>query len=826
MQLRHLFRRWTRELFAPAEVLREVYEAYKRLLAHDKKCLEIIADLEDIHYGGALADWARVHGLLRGLRFTTAQLVASLQQMRPRAYDELDEALERIWTAIDAAMTPPSLDPNAPMLLSLADAAERPGLAGGKAHNLGRVARIAQETGANVPPGFVVTTAASRRFLDENGLSRVVDEMLAHVDVEDAARLREISTQLRELILDASIPEDIRGRMEAELERQAVSDWAVRSSAAAEDSASSFAGQYDSVLNVAPQGVHDAYRQVLASKYEPRAIAYRVRAGLSEEETPMAVLMLAMVDARASGVVYTADPTRTCGDAPCLAIYAVRGLGDKLVDGTVGAEPVLFHRADLDAPSTHPESAPLARNEAVRLARAGMALEEAFDAPQDIEWCLDRNGDLQLVQSRPLTVLRDDRLDRLTPVDLPNEVLLHEGETASPGQAFGRIYHCRGVAEEIPDRSILVTVSLPPQLVDLMPRLSGVLAMQGSRASHFASVAREFGIPVLVRTGEDILELPEGEEVSLDAVSRMLYRGRVEGYPERPGRERPGGESPSQRRLAVVMEHVSPLHLRDPASDEFDPAHCSSIHDVVRFCHEKGTHEMFASAGKGRGLSRARRISTDLPFDIYLLDLGGALRQKADPDGDVAPADLSRTPFADIWQGLTAPGVRWDNTLKHMDWERFDQVSAGVGASSDRSLASYVVAAADYCHLMLRFGYHFAVVDALIDPEAENEAANYASLRFKGGGASYEGRMRRIAFMREVLEEYGFTCQNRGDMFDARLARRCAADTRQALAVVGLLLARTRLMDMALGSDEQVARLIRDFLNEAGRTLSLSDATD
>ena len=145
-----------------------------------------------------------------------------------------------------------------------------------------------------------------------------------------------MSNRLLQLILAAHVPDELVALLHAHydaIEQQTCPGvhLAIRSSAVREDSDASFAGQYISVLNVAREGIVDAYKDVVASSFSPRAIAYRQMAGIDITETPMCVLCLAMVNPFASGVLYTADPLG--GDAETMHISAVLGLGEKLVSG-------------------------------------------------------------------------------------------------------------------------------------------------------------------------------------------------------------------------------------------------------------------------------------------------------------------------------------------------------------------------------------------------------------------------------------------------------------------------------------------------------------
>ena len=252
--------------------------------------------------------------------------------------------------------------------------------------------------------------------------------------------------------------------------------------------------------------------------------------------------------------------------------------------------------------------------------------------------------------------------------------------------------------------------------------------------------------------------------------------------------------------MAASIVHLS---LVDPESENFTPEGCRSLHDLIRFCHEKGVAEMFSLAGRrGRGLGKSRRLLTELPLVMYVLDLGGGLIPEAGEKGPVEASLLADGPLRNLWDGLTDGRVAWDSSQLHVDWEEFDRVSSGIFRLDSRILASYAIVADEYMHMNIRFGYHFSIVDALC---GSVPGANYVKFRFKGGGAAMQQRAFRLLFVQDVLERFGYETQIRGDMLDASFTRMAADETGRALRALGLVLAVTRLMDMRL-ADEDSAR--------------------
>ncbi|MCG6931766.1 MAG: hypothetical protein LJE64_14520 [Desulfofustis sp.] len=720
--------------------------------------------------------------------------------MNPFDYQDLPVKLAATLKKVQALLPVDKADPSPPFILSLDEAADYAELAGGKATNLSH----ARRAGVPTPDGFVITASAFHRFIADNGLSQPFIHCLEKADVGDHQTIVRIAGALQELIIGAEVPKDLATMIEREVsERFGDRLLAVRSSALAEDGSVSFAGQYASELQVPPKEAVSAYRRVLAGKYCPRAIGYRILHGLSDSETAMAVLVLPMYQPICSGVVYTRDPARPLEDI--LSVYAVEGLGQRLVDGS--HTPTSYHLPrSIDAGVGWAETALLTGDQLHTLKKWALQLETYFGSPQDVEWLLA--GDrLLVVQSRPLPAEKEGYDQGLeVPAVLDLSTILHDGlHSASRGIGSGEVFIAPSGKSfrDIPEGAIVVTPTLRPALSQFLDRVNGVVAASGSRASHFASVARERSIPVVV--GEHV-SLASGQTVTVDGYHGRVYAGTSSQQTARRQRQR---DFPREK-FAELAAATCHLGLLDPDSPEFRPDMCRSLHDLVRYCHEQGVREMFSLVGrKGRAMSQGRRLQTQLPLVMYLLDLDAPLGSGKKP---LAESEITSLPMRACWSGLCDSRIPWGGGQHHVDWQEFDQMSGGIFSLDSRLLASFAVTSRDYLHLNIRFGYHFSIVDALC---GEAASANYVNFRFKGGGAAHEQQVLRLRFIDAVLTGFGFDIRIRGDMLDASLARATATETARGLTRLGRVLAYTRMMDMRLQSDRQAASEATDFLRWA-----------
>ncbi len=807
-----LLRHWFTRLMTPDTLIREKYGQFKRLLRADAEALDLIADLDNHLYGHDPADMARIRFLSARLIRMVRDMVSALTAMNPAEYADLAPKLDEMAADIALRTTRVALDQSSPYLISLDDAYSHPDKVGGKAANLS----LARQAGAPTPPGYVITASAFARFMRDNGLESEVERRFRSVCLSDYNSIIRATGDMQELILAGDVPADIAAEI-LTATNQLIQDGsllAVRSSALAEDGTISFAGQYASELGVRAEDVLSAYKRVLAGKYCPRAVAYRIRHGLSDNDTAMAVLVLPLVPAEAAGVVYTRDPACPTVGGEAMGVYVVAGLAAGLVDGTATPEKVYVTRDASPAFIPGCEcSTGLSINEEtlLELGQWCMKLETLFGLPQDVEWAWGQSG-LYILQTRRLQ--QDVEKVAFSEHETDQGVVKIAGlECASPGAACGPVHHAQTGSSfrNIPHGSVVVTPTLRPALSQFLDRIAAVVAGSGSRASHLASVARERGVPVLVGYHDTLLE--NEELVTVDAAAGRIFSGCLPGVMtlERQAEENRALLRAEHETLARAMVR---LNLTDPDSPDFTPAGCQSLHDVVRFCHEMSVAEMFSLVGRdGRGLGGSRKLRTELPLVMYVLDLGGGLADQTDAGGDVETSHLVGVPLRELWKGLSDSRIAWDQGQMHVDWEAFDRISAGLFRLDSRILASYAIIAADYMHLNIRFGYHFSVVDSVCGDTA---SANYVKFRFKGGGASLEQRGYRLLFVDAVLSCLGFENSIKGDMLDATFARMPVEDTMHALRFLGLVLAETRLMDMRMSSPEQATFEADAFLQRYG----------
>ena len=836
-----LFRR--REPEGPQDSARDYFQrklvAFQRLLEENNGVLAAMADLEEKRSGEFLFDRAYLTTTFGSLSSGVHRMVESLQGLTDGRYPGLIAAHTAIDERIAAALRGPRIDLTGPSVLRLSQiTTETAHLAGGKMAHLGR---LAADLSLPVPEGFVITAAAFVRFMAHAAIMGHVRERLAAVRIDALPELERASAEIREMIAAASLPPALASEIEtAVAELTAVADdaaLAVRNSAVWEDGEFSFAGQYSTCLNVRAVDVERRYKEVVGSLFTPRAIFYYRTKGFAEEEMAMAVGVMRMIRARSGGVIYTRDPLDPGREV--MVINGVWGLGTTVVDGAghvdtfavarISGEIVERRIADKETREVAaagggvtselvggPErgQACLTDVQAAALARHGAVLEAHFGRPQDIEWALDVDGSLWILQSRPLQIIAAP-----APAAMPRRVagrriLIDKGVVACKGVGAGPVAVVR-TAEDLagfPAGAVLVARTTATGLAAVLPRAAALVTDVGSAAGHLASLAREYRIPALLDTENATVVLAAGMEVTVDAFHGNVYEGRVEELLRHAAARREVLEgTPLLLALGRALEHVTPLNLVNPESADFRPESCRTFHDLTRFCHEQAMSEMFDLAeGRGDGGDEAVALRAGIPVAIHVLDMGGGLGAH---EKKVAPEAVLSVPFAAFLKGMRE--MTWPEP-RTADVKGILGMMAHTATIPEDELyrtaaKSLALIAANYMNFSIRLGYHFSQVEAWVGDQLND---NYIRFFFKGGGAVVDRRLRRVRLISEILAKMDFRVQVTEDVVRAVAAKYRRADLERTLEAMGKLTAYTKQLDMAMFNDSVTDWYRDEFVRE------------
>ena len=444
---------------------------------------------------------------------------------------------------------------------------------GGKNASLGEMIGELSAAGVRVPGGFATTADAFREFLARDGLADRIRRRLAGLDVSDVRALAAAGDEIRGWMKTTPLPGALERELRARYAQMSAGTpglaVAVRSSATAEDlPEASFAGQQETFLNVRGEGaVVDAVREVFASLFNDRAIAYRTHQGFAHEDVALSAGIQRMVrsDLGASGVAFTIDTESGFEDV--VFITAAWGLGEMVVQGQVNPDEFYVHKPTLEAgrPSIlrrergskslkmiyHDDPAErvavvdvaladqrrfsLSDDEVIALARYAVAIERHYGRPMDIEWARDgMDGCIYILQARPETVQ-----SRIAGQAVERFELKERGEVLAEGRSIGqrigagtaRLVLDAGEMDKVRDGDVLVTDMTDPDWEPVMKRTAAIVTNRGGRTCHAAIIARELGIPAVVGAGDATRSVEEGAEVTVSCAegdTGFVYAGRLD----------------------------------------------------------------------------------------------------------------------------------------------------------------------------------------------------------------------------------------------------------------------------------------------------------
>ncbi|MCQ4167583.1 phosphoenolpyruvate synthase [Tahibacter harae] len=449
------------------------------------------------------------------------------------------------------------------------------GKVGGKNSSLGEMIGNLAKLGVSVPGGFATTAHAFQQFIAQSGLADRVQQRLAGLDVENVDELTRAGAEIRRWVVETPLLPEFDQAVRAAYAKlcadAGASDVsvAVRSSATAEDLPdASFAGQQETFLNVT--GVDDVVhkvKEVFASLYNDRAIAYRVHHGFKHEDVFLSAGVQLMVrsDVGASGVLFTLDTESGFRDA--VFVTGSYGLGEMVVQGAVNPDEFYVYKPTLQAGKpailrrqlgakqqrmvyspvagerVRIEETPAAERarfcisdaDVQELAKQSLVIEQHYGRPMDIEWAKDGiTGKLYIVQARPETVKSRARATQIERFQLKgSSTVLTEGRAIGQKIGAGTAKVIRSLADmnRVQPGDVLVADMTDPDWEPVMKRAAAIVTNRGGRTCHAAIIARELGVPAVVGCGNALDTIPDGAEVTVSCAegdTGFIYSGKLD----------------------------------------------------------------------------------------------------------------------------------------------------------------------------------------------------------------------------------------------------------------------------------------------------------
>ena len=445
---------------------------------------------------------------------------------------------------------------------------------GGKNSSLGEMIGNLANLGVSVPGGFATTAEAFKAFIAHNNLHQRIYDKLATLDVEDVPALTAAGAEIRGWVIDAPLQPDLDADIRKAYVQLCAENGggdvavAVRSSATAEDLPdASFAGQQETFLNVT--GADDVVRkvkEVFASLYNDRAIAYRVHHGFKHEDVFLSAGVQLMVRSNvgSSGVLFTLDTESGFRDV--VFVTSSFGLGEMVVQGAVNPDEFYVYKPTLqqgkhailrrsigakqlrmvysdkpgervkveDTPVELRNSFSISDEDVQELAKQALVIEQHYGRPMDIEWAKDGvSGKLFIVQARPETVK-----SRAHATQIERYQLGQRGDVVCEGRAIGhkigtgvaRVVRSLDDMARVQPGDVLVADMTDPDWEPVMKRSAAIVTNRGGRTCHAAIIARELGVPAVVGTGNALDTIVDGQPITVSCAegdTGFIYAGTL-----------------------------------------------------------------------------------------------------------------------------------------------------------------------------------------------------------------------------------------------------------------------------------------------------------
>jgi pyruvate, water dikinase len=831
-------------------IFRTKYVNFKILLDSNSELLKIISEIEEKLLGETVFGMSFIRSQTLRALFHAGRMIRSFESLSGRPSAALSAVLDQIHQAIQqeqeiqpAPKIPEYILPYNGITKEMTEAV------GGKSANLGE---ILNRVHLPVPRGFAITTTAFEGFIQSKGLVEEIRKRKMELDIIAPETIVSVSESIQQLLIEAEMPKNIEAAIQDAYHQVFDAPGtlpgsvlvALRSSAIGEDSEMSFAGQYLSVLNVPQNNMIAEYKRIIASLFTARAISYRQHMGIPFEDAAMSVACLEMISARVSGVMYSSHPFNVHENN--VIIQAVWGLGPYVVDGiitpdsyslsksdppqilemNISSKPVQLVSRTAGSVAEEPVDAELQNQpclspeQAVLLASYAVRLENHFKCPQDTEWAIDSEGLIRILQTRPLRRNQTDA-EGCTTSSEPlsgHSVILEGGSIASPGVGYGPACHVRSEADLVafPEGGILIASYSYPQYVLVMQKAQALVTDFGSITGHMASLAREFKVPALLNTKTATTTIQNGRMITVDAYSGRVYEGKVDRLLEmRIEKKWFMKDTPVHNLLRKRADLILPLNLIDPKSPQFTPDNCKTIHDIMRYIHEKSYGEVFqiSDMASDRG-SMSVRLKAMLPLDLYIIDLGNGMSEDAFQSSTVTVDQITSAPFNALLRGMLRKDLKAMEPrpieLKGLFSVMSQQMLAPPNRANERfGDKSYAIISDKYLNFSSRVGYHYSILDTYC---GKTPTKNYINFQFKGGAADDVRKNRRVRSIEKILGALGFLVESQGDRVTARFAKEQPSVIEEKLDYIGRLLLFTRQMDMLMTTEAAVNHLAESFL--------------
>jgi pyruvate,water dikinase len=826
-------------------------EKFQVILAKSNETLHLMSDMNDKLGGEYVFDLHYIEESAEKLDDLLLKIISEIKILTHHNTLDLFPAFERIQHTIQEELAGKHVLTAEAMVLPLYEVTDwQRDLVGGK---MERLAGLSSHLGLKIPDGFVITTQPFFQHLRNSGLENVIEEAKYRLDKNDEDGWRRLARTMRQQIINTPLPRKLASRIYHEFDALAERTnknnirVAMRSSAWGEGGKASFAGLYETRLNLSRDQIIDGYLQIIASAYSLKALQYRFTKGYGEQEVAMAVACQVMTESTASGVLHTYISHKSRG---AIHINSMWGYCSGIMEGSHSADTIILDReppysilfekitekskqliptgkgemvwSELAEEMHHIRS--LTPEQLETLAQTAKSIERYYKRPQEIEWTFERNGKLSILQTRdsPEKETLTEEQPFQTNITRDAEIIFSDrGVSVQRGIAIGKVFVIdeKNDLNDFPHGAILLTRHASPRFAAIMHKTRGIITDIGSVSGHMSTLAHEFRVPTVVDTEIATQYLKHGDEITLDATQNIVYRGRLTELDRfELTVEEVFEDSSEYRLLRRLLNHIYPITILEPQLDKITPDLCKTYHDIIAVTHKLAIEEIVHLSEKHatKTFPPPKQMKTAIPLGLMIIDAGkGTTCSPA--ERCIAPEQIVSRPLRDFWQGLEESDM-WQNDPVSVDMGSFMSSMTRTFSTSlaapEKVGRNLAVILDNYMNLSIQLGYHSTSIEAYM---ADNIDDNTIYFKFFGGATEFIRRARRTLFITNVLRHYDFMVEIQGDLVAGRVKKLSIDRMSRRMMILGGLVGYTRQLDALMNSDDDVLHHTRQFIKTIER---------
>ncbi|NWF98091.1 MAG: hypothetical protein HXY52_04055 [Nitrospirae bacterium] len=446
----------------------------------------------------------------------------------------------------------------------------------------------------------------------------------------------------------------------------------------------------------------------------------------------------------------------------------------------------------------------------LKLTQINENLEECF---KKIFFVLHENK--SSVKQNTLAQTSKKTLDIKVPFYRQHKIIIEKGRVASKGIGIGKAFILKSEdnLNIFPAGAVLITKYSSSRYSPVLKNASAVVTDVGAVTVHLAAIAREAGVPMIVNTENATEIIKDGMEITVDAINGIIYDGKIQELEKIiVEQEHEKLTTDFDKELELLWKNIMPLNLTSSEDKDFCAENCKTLHDIARYTHQKVMEEIFGITNEFPAGIKTVKLTGIVPLAIYIIDLGDGISGQGSLK-KISKQDILSMPLSAFINGLAS--IEWPEP-RLPDFSGIMGMIARTASMSESEMAqmsekSFAFISKDYMNFSINLGYHLSVIEALT---GNNIIDNYIRFYFKGGGADFQRRIRRVDLIARVLKKLDFNVRITEDIINAILTKDNKESLLNKLDIIGKLTAYTKQLDVVMHDEGSTARHFEKFIKD------------